>query len=110
MSCLIIIGAQWGDEGKGKVIDLLSADMDLVVRYQGGANAGHTVVVGDGPQDAAGLPVGTLGGGGEVLHADRNDNILLKRVVNILARLLFENCPQRIEIPIAIQEILAASF
>ena len=39
----IIVGAQWGDEGKGKVVDLLSGDADIVARYQGGANAGHTV-------------------------------------------------------------------
>lgn len=45
MPSLSVFGAQWGDEGKGKIIDLLSADADLVVRYQGGANAGHTVVV-----------------------------------------------------------------
>ena len=43
MSVRIIIGAQWGDEGKGKIVDLLSADVDYVVRYQGGANAGHTL-------------------------------------------------------------------
>jgi adenylosuccinate synthase len=42
----ILVGAQWGDEGKGKVIDVLSAQADLVVRYQGGSNAGHTVVTG----------------------------------------------------------------
>ncbi len=42
---LVILGAQWGDEGKGKVVDLLSADFDMVVRYQGGSNAGHTVMV-----------------------------------------------------------------
>ena len=47
MPSLSIFGAQWGDEGKGKLIDVLAADQDLVVRYQGGANAGHTVVVGD---------------------------------------------------------------
>ncbi len=41
----IIVGTQWGDEGKGKIIDLLSADFDYIVRYQGGSNAGHTVVV-----------------------------------------------------------------
>ena len=45
MPSLSVFGAQWGDEGKGKLIDLLSRDADLVVRYQGGANAGHTVVV-----------------------------------------------------------------
>ena len=43
----VLVGAQWGDEGKGKVIDFLSEEADVVVRYQGGSNAGHTVVVGD---------------------------------------------------------------
>jgi adenylosuccinate synthase len=41
----VLVGAQWGDEGKGKVIDVLTAQADLVVRYQGGSNAGHTVIV-----------------------------------------------------------------
>ncbi len=43
----ILVGAQWGDEGKGKVIDFLTQEADIVVRFQGGSNAGHTVVVGD---------------------------------------------------------------
>ena len=43
----VLVGAQWGDEGKGKIIDVLTAEADIVVRYQGGSNAGHTVVVGD---------------------------------------------------------------
>ncbi|MDQ3973073.1 MAG: adenylosuccinate synthetase, partial [Actinomycetota bacterium] len=43
---LIVVGTQWGDEGKGKATDLLADDVDFVVRYQGGNNAGHTVVVG----------------------------------------------------------------
>ena len=43
---IVLVGAQWGDEGKGKVIDILSEDADYVVRFQGGNNAGHTVVVG----------------------------------------------------------------
>lgn len=46
MSNIIILGAQWGDEGKGKVVDLLSEKFDIVTRYQGGHNAGHTVFVG----------------------------------------------------------------
>ena len=46
MANTILIGAQWGDEGKGKVIDVLTEKADLVVRSQGGANAGHTVRVG----------------------------------------------------------------
>ncbi len=47
MSRTVLIGSQWGDEGKGKIIDVLTAKMDWVVRYQGGNNAGHTVEVGD---------------------------------------------------------------
>jgi adenylosuccinate synthase len=47
MAVTVIVGAQWGDEGKGKIVDLLSEDIDIVARYQGGANAGHTVVIGD---------------------------------------------------------------
>jgi adenylosuccinate synthase len=46
MSVLAVVGAQWGDEGKGKIVDLLARDADMVVRYQGGSNAGHTVVKG----------------------------------------------------------------
>ncbi|TMB06907.1 MAG: adenylosuccinate synthase [Deltaproteobacteria bacterium] len=46
MSNVVIVGAQWGDEGKGKVVDLFTSWADVVVRYQGGANAGHTLVVG----------------------------------------------------------------
>lgn len=42
--CIVVVGAQWGDEGKGKIVDVLAEGADLVVRYQGGANAGHTVV------------------------------------------------------------------
>jgi len=45
MSVRIIVGAQWGDEGKGKIVDMLAAESDVVARYQGGANAGHTLVV-----------------------------------------------------------------
>jgi adenylosuccinate synthase len=47
MGNVIILGSQWGDEGKGKIVDLFSAWFDIVARYQGGHNAGHTVVVGD---------------------------------------------------------------
>ncbi|HEU4333433.1 MAG TPA: adenylosuccinate synthetase, partial [Candidatus Eisenbacteria bacterium] len=46
MSCRVIVGAQWGDEGKGKIVDLLSEEADVVARYQGGPNAGHTVCFG----------------------------------------------------------------
>jgi len=43
---VVVIGAQWGDEGKGKLIDIISQDADITARYQGGNNAGHTVCVG----------------------------------------------------------------
>ena len=43
----ILVGTQWGDEGKGKLIDVLTRDVDMVVRFQGGNNAGHTVEIGD---------------------------------------------------------------
>ena len=45
MSNMTIVGAQWGDEGKGKIVDLLTSEVDMVVRFQGGNNAGHTVIV-----------------------------------------------------------------
>ena len=44
MANLVVVGTQWGDEGKGKIVDILSRDADIVVRYQGGSNAGHTVI------------------------------------------------------------------
>src|SRR4051812_38933955 len=44
MPCSCVVGLQWGDEAKGKIVDLLTEDHDFVVRYNGGANAGHTVV------------------------------------------------------------------
>ena len=47
MAGIVIVGAQWGDEGKGKVTDLLAEQADLVIRFQGGNNAGHTIVRGD---------------------------------------------------------------
>ena len=49
MANIVIVGTQWGDEGKGKIVDLLSEFSDIVVRFQGGNNAGHTIVV-DGEQ------------------------------------------------------------
>ena len=45
MSSVIVVGTQWGDEGKGKVVDLLSESTDFIVRFQGGNNAGHTLLV-----------------------------------------------------------------
>src|SRR5947208_11725316 len=47
MQNIIVLGAQWGDEGKGKVVDLFAERFDVVARYQGGHNAGHTVYIGE---------------------------------------------------------------
>jgi adenylosuccinate synthase len=64
MSGIVVVGAQWGDEGKGKVVDVFAAKADMVVRYQGGANAGHTLVV-DGKKTVLHLiPSG-------ILHPDK---------------------------------------
>ncbi len=60
LSCLVVVGAQWGDEGKGKLVDVIAEQADVVVRYQGGANAGHTVVVGDSQFILRLIPSGIL--------------------------------------------------
>jgi adenylosuccinate synthase len=60
MSGTCVIGLQWGDEAKGKIVDLLTREHDFVVRYQGGANAGHTVMVGDEVYKLSLLPSGIL--------------------------------------------------
>ncbi len=60
MSVTCVFGMQWGDEGKGRVVDLLAAQSDVVVRYQGGANAGHTVIVGEEKYVLHLLPSGIL--------------------------------------------------
>ena len=60
MSNLIVIGTQWGDEGKGKIVDLLSAEADTIVRFQGGHNAGHTLVIGDQVFKLSLLPSGII--------------------------------------------------
>lgn len=60
MSTVVVIGAQWGDEGKGKVTDFLAEKADMVVRYMGGNNAGHTVVVGDREYKMHLIPSGIL--------------------------------------------------
>jgi adenylosuccinate synthase len=60
MSCVIVLGAQWGDEGKGKIVDLFADRFDIVTRYQGGHNAGHTVHVGDKKYILKLIPSGIL--------------------------------------------------
>ena len=76
--CVVVVGAQWGDEGKGKLVDVLAERADFVVRYQGGANAGHTVVIGSELYVLHQIPSGILHsratciiGNGVVLDAEQ---------------------------------------
>src|SRR6266511_2624506 len=62
MPATVIVGAQWGDEGKGKIVDLLALDSDFVCRYQGGPNAGHTIVVDGETFKIRQIPSGVLRG------------------------------------------------
>jgi adenylosuccinate synthase len=89
MPAIVIVGAQWGDEGKGKATDLLGDRVDYVVRYQGGNNAGHTVVIGDETYALHLLPSGVLSdhataviGNGVVINPD----VLLAEIDGLRAR------------------------
>ena len=86
MPAVVLVGAQWGDEGKGKATDLLGGRVDYVVRYQGGNNAGHTVVIGDKKYALHLLPSGILTpevtpviGNGVVIDA----GVLFKEIDNL---------------------------
>ncbi|MEM7440804.1 MAG: adenylosuccinate synthase [Pseudomonadota bacterium] len=63
MTGVVVVGAQWGDEGKGKIVDWLSERADVIVRFQGGHNAGHTLVVGEEVYKLHALPSGVVRGG-----------------------------------------------
>jgi adenylosuccinate synthase len=63
MANVVVVGAQWGDEGKGKIVDWLSEQADIVVRFQGGHNAGHTLVIGNAVYKLSLLPSGVVRGG-----------------------------------------------
>ena len=56
MANVVVVGAQWGDEGKGKIVDWLSEQADIVVRFQGGHNAGHTLVINARPTSSRRRP------------------------------------------------------
>ncbi len=103
-SCIAILGAQWGDEGKGKIVDLLTEHCDAVVRFQGGHNAGHTLVVDDKTTILHLVPSGILHdkvkciiGNGVVLSLEalsEEINILKKNNIEIESRLLLsDGCP-----------------
>jgi adenylosuccinate synthase len=89
MPAVVLVGAQWGDEGKGKATDLLGGAVDYVVRYQGGNNAGHTVVIGDQSYALHLLPSGVLSpgvtpviGNGVVI----DPGVLLEEIAGLRAR------------------------
>ena len=65
----VVVGAQWGDEGKGKIVDLLAQRSDVVCRYQGGPNAGHTIIVGDETFKIRQTPSGVISGKTSVIGA-----------------------------------------
>ena len=69
MPATVIVGAQWGDEGKGKIVDLLAQESDVVCRYQGGPNAGHTIVVAGETYKIRQTPSGVVSGRTSVLGA-----------------------------------------
>jgi len=89
MNSIIVVGTQWGDEGKGKIIDLLAKDAQHVVRAQGGNNAGHTLVIGDEEYRLHLIPSGILHpgvqchiGGGVVI----DPAVLLQEIEGLEAR------------------------
>lgn len=81
MANIVVVGAQWGDEGKGKVVDFLAKDADIIARYQGGNNAGHTVVVGKEKYVLHLIPSG-------ILHPDKK--CVIGNGVVLSPRVLFE--------------------
>ena len=63
MANVVVVGAQWGDEGKGKIVDWLSERADVIARFQGGHNAGHTLVIDGKVYKLNALPSGVVRGG-----------------------------------------------
>ena len=112
---IAILGAQWGDEGKGKIVDMLTEKCDAVVRFQGGHNAGHTLVVDNKTTVLHLVPSGILHsnvkciiGNGVVLSLDALSEeiaILEKNKINIEGRLLMSNnCPLILPVHVAIDK------
>lgn len=89
MSASVVVGVQWGDEGKGKITDLLTENADMVVRYQGGNNAGHTVVIGDEQFILHLIPSGMLHPGKVCIIGNGvviNPSALLKEIKGLRSR------------------------
>jgi adenylosuccinate synthase len=86
MSVTVVFGSQWGDEGKGKIVDYLAADSDFAVRYQGGANAGHTIKIGDEKFALRLTPSGVLQGAvGVIANGVVLDPVVLRRELELFA-------------------------
>lgn len=117
---LVILGSQWGDEGKGKIVDLLTEKVDYVIRYQGGHNAGHTLVV-DGVKTALHLiPSGILRshvrcviGNGVVLSPEalvKEIKMLEERGHSVVDRLhVSTNCPLIMRVHVALDQAREAA-
>ncbi len=101
MSATVLVGSQWGDEGKGKIVDILSEKYKIVARYQGGANAGHTVIIGNKQYILHLIPSGILRddvicviGNGVVIDPTallEEINILEKNGINVEGRLFISH-------------------
>lgn len=100
MSAIVTVGGQWGDEGKGKIVDVLSAEADLVVRHQGGNNAGHTITIGDKNTIFHLLPSGLLHGQTRCLIGNGVvvDPIVICEEIDTLAENGIEITPERLGI------------
>jgi len=120
MSCTVVIGTQWGDEGKAKMIDYYSRNADIIVRYQGGANAGHTVVVNGKKHVFHLIPSGILHEGKECVVANgvvvdpiqllNEFDLLEKEGLNIRDRIFISDAahlilPYHKEIDAAMEEV-----
>ncbi|VAW38412.1 Adenylosuccinate synthetase [hydrothermal vent metagenome] len=91
---VVIVGAQWGDEGKGKIVDILSKEADLIVRFQGGNNAGHTIEVGSQKIVLHLIPSGILHSGKSCIIGNGvvvDPKILIEEIEALQARRLFRH-------------------
>src|SRR5437870_10852268 len=84
----VIVGAQWGDEGKGKIVDLLAQESDVVCRYQGGPNAGHTIIVAGETFKIRQVPSGVISGRASLIGAGCvvDPEVLLSELDELSAR------------------------
>ena len=99
MANVVVVGSQWGDEGKGKIVDWLSERADIVVRFQGGHNAGHTLVVNNQTYKLSLLPSGVVRGKLSVIgNGVVIDPWALHNEIGELARLGVDVTPERLRI------------